>query len=76
MWAAIRPQGDLVKFDTALRTYKLLSEEHTACYQGQGVDAGGPIGRYGYGFGDNGCPADFPSQPTPAVSPSEARWQK
>jgi hypothetical protein len=75
MWRLF-DRGDLVKFHTALRTYKLLSEEHTKLVTTGKVDAGGPIGRYGYGFSDNGYPADFPSQPTPAVSPSEARWQK
>jgi len=44
--------GDLVKFHTALRSYKLLNEEHTKLVTTGKVDAGGPIGRYGYGFGD------------------------
>jgi CubicO group peptidase (beta-lactamase class C family) len=44
--------GDLVKFHTALRTYKLLNEEYTKLVTTGKVDAGGPIGRYGYGFGD------------------------
>jgi CubicO group peptidase (beta-lactamase class C family) len=44
--------GDLAKFHTALRTYKLLNEEYTKLVTTGKVDAGGPIGRYGYGFGD------------------------
>ena len=44
--------GDLVKFHTALRSYKLLNEEYTKMVTTGKVDAGGPIGRYGYGFGD------------------------
>ena len=43
---------DLVKFHIALRSYKLLNEEHTNLVTTGKVDAGGPIGRYGYGFGD------------------------
>jgi D-alanyl-D-alanine carboxypeptidase len=43
---------DLVKFHMALRSYKLLNEEHTNLVTTGKVDAGGPIGRYGYGFGD------------------------
>jgi CubicO group peptidase (beta-lactamase class C family) len=44
--------GDLVKFHTALRSYKLLNEDYTKLVTTGKVDAGGPIGRYGYGFGD------------------------
>jgi CubicO group peptidase (beta-lactamase class C family) len=44
--------GDLVKFHTALRSYKLLNEEYTRLVTTGKVEAGGPIGRYGYGFGD------------------------
>lgn len=44
--------GDLVKFHTALRSYKLLNEEYTKLVTTGKVDAAGPIGRYGYGFGD------------------------
>jgi len=44
--------GDLVKFHTALRSHKLLNEEYTKLVTTGKVDAAGPIGRYGYGFGD------------------------
>lgn len=44
--------GDLAKFHTALRNYKLLDEEYTKLVTTGKVDAAGPIGRYGYGFGD------------------------
>jgi CubicO group peptidase (beta-lactamase class C family) len=44
--------GDLVKFQTALRSSKLLNEEYTKIVTTGKVDAGGPIGRYAYGFGD------------------------
>ncbi len=44
--------GDLVKLHTALRSYKLLNEEYTKLVTTGKVDTGGPIGRYGYGFGD------------------------
>lgn len=44
--------GDLVKFHVALRSHKLLSEEYTTLVTTGKVEAGGPIGRYGYGFGD------------------------
>ena len=44
--------GDLVKFHVALRSHKLLNEEFTKLVTTGKVDAGGPIGRYGYGFGD------------------------
>jgi CubicO group peptidase (beta-lactamase class C family) len=43
---------DLVKFHMALRSYKLLNEEYTKLVTTGKVDSGGPIGRYGYGFGD------------------------
>jgi D-alanyl-D-alanine carboxypeptidase len=44
--------GDLVKFHMALRGHKLLNEEYTKLVTTGKVDAGGPIGRYAYGFGD------------------------
>ena len=44
--------GDLVKFHMALRSYKLLNENYTKLVTMGKVDAGGPIGRYAYGFGD------------------------
>ena len=44
--------ADLVKFHMALRSYKLLNEEYTKLVTTGKVDAGGPLGRYGYGFGD------------------------
>jgi CubicO group peptidase (beta-lactamase class C family) len=44
--------GDLVKFHVALRDHKLLNEEYTSLVTTGKVEAGGPIGRYGYGFGD------------------------
>jgi CubicO group peptidase (beta-lactamase class C family) len=43
---------DLVRFHTALRNDKLLNEEYTKLVTTGKVDAAGPIGRYGYGFGD------------------------
>jgi CubicO group peptidase (beta-lactamase class C family) len=43
---------DLVKFHMALRSHKLLNEEFTKLVTTGKVDAGGPIGRYAYGFGD------------------------
>ena len=43
---------DLVKFHMALRSYKLLNEEYTKLVTTGKVEAGGPIGRYAYGFGD------------------------
>ncbi|MEY2562995.1 MAG: hypothetical protein QOH88_1188 [Verrucomicrobiota bacterium] len=43
---------DLLKFDRALRSYKLLNEQYTKLVTTGKVDAGGMIGRYGYGFGD------------------------
>ena len=48
----IRPWEDLVKFHMALRSYKLLNEEYTKLVTTGKVEAGGPIGRYAYGFGD------------------------
>lgn len=44
--------GDLAKFATALRTFKLLDKKHTELVTTGKVDAPGPIGRYAYGFGD------------------------
>lgn len=44
--------GDLVKFHMALRGHKLLNEEYTTLVTTGKVDAGGPVGRYAYGFGD------------------------
>lgn len=44
--------GDLARFHVALRSYKLLNEEYTKLVTTGKVDAGGPIGRYAYGFGD------------------------
>ncbi len=44
--------GDLLKFHTALRTFKLLNREYTELATKGKVDAPGPIGRYAYGFGD------------------------
>jgi D-alanyl-D-alanine carboxypeptidase len=43
---------DLLRFAQALRSYKLLNEEYTKLVTTGKVDAGGMIGRYGYGFGD------------------------
>ena len=36
----------------ALRSYKLLNEEYTKLVTTGKVEAGGPMGRYAYGFGD------------------------
>ena len=44
--------GDLLKFHLALRSSKLLDEEHTRIVTTGKVDGAGPIGKYGYGFGD------------------------
>jgi D-alanyl-D-alanine carboxypeptidase len=44
--------GDLVKFHVALRSYKLLTEEYTRLVTTGKVEAGGPMGRYAYGFSD------------------------
>jgi CubicO group peptidase (beta-lactamase class C family) len=44
--------GDLAKFHMALRGYKLLNEEYSKLITTGKVDAGGPIGRYAYGFSD------------------------
>jgi D-alanyl-D-alanine carboxypeptidase len=43
---------DLVKFHMALRSYKLLDQEYTKLVTTGKVEGGGPMGRYGYGFGD------------------------
>jgi D-alanyl-D-alanine carboxypeptidase len=43
---------DLLKFHTALRTNKLLNAEYTKIVTTGKVEAGGPIGKYAYGFGD------------------------
>jgi CubicO group peptidase (beta-lactamase class C family) len=43
---------DLLKFHTALRTNKLLNDEYTKLVTTGKVEAGGPIGKYAYGFGD------------------------
>jgi D-alanyl-D-alanine carboxypeptidase len=43
---------DLLKFHTALRTNKLLNAEYTKIMTTGKVEAGGPIGKYAYGFGD------------------------
>ena len=44
---------DLVKFQQALFSYKLLDTEHTAVMTTGKVDGPRGMGRYGYGFGDN-----------------------
>jgi len=44
--------GDLVKFHMALRGHKLLNEEYTKLVTTGKVEAGGPMGRYAYGFSD------------------------
>jgi D-alanyl-D-alanine carboxypeptidase len=43
---------DLLKFAGALRGDKLLSRKFTELVTTGKVEAGGPIGKYGYGFGD------------------------
>jgi CubicO group peptidase (beta-lactamase class C family) len=43
---------DLVRFHMALRSYKLLNQEYTKLVTTGKVEAGGPMGRYAYGFGD------------------------
>ena len=43
---------DLLKFHLALSGFKLLNREFTSLVMTGKVDAGGPIGRYAYGFGD------------------------
>ena len=43
---------DLLRFHVALRGSKLLDPAHTALVTGGQVDAGGSVGRYGYGFGN------------------------
>jgi len=44
--------GDLVRFHAALRALKLLDRERLELVTKGKVEAGGPIGRYAYGFGD------------------------
>jgi CubicO group peptidase (beta-lactamase class C family) len=44
--------GDLLKFHTGLRTFKLLNREYADLATKGKVDAPGPIGRYAYGFSD------------------------
>jgi CubicO group peptidase (beta-lactamase class C family) len=44
---------DLVKFQQALLSYKLLDKEHTNLITTGKVDGPRGMGRYGYGFGDN-----------------------
>ena len=43
---------DLLKFHMALKNHKLLTEEYTKLVTTGKVEAGGPVGRYAYGFGD------------------------
>jgi CubicO group peptidase (beta-lactamase class C family) len=44
---------DLVKFQKALLSYKLLNKEYTGLITTGKVDGPRGMGRYGYGFGDN-----------------------
>ena len=44
---------DLVKFQLALLSYKLLDKEHTTLITTGKVDGPRGMGRYGYGFGEN-----------------------
>ena len=44
--------GDMLKFDIALHEGTLLDMEHTKILLTGKVDAGGPIGKYAYGFSD------------------------
>lgn len=44
---------DLVKFQTALWSYKLLDKAHTELVTTGKVDGPRGMGKYGYGFGDN-----------------------
>ena len=44
---------DLVKFQQALLSYKLLDKKHTDLITSGKVDGPRGMGRYGYGFGDN-----------------------
>src|SRR3977135_2329993 len=44
---------DLVKFQQALFSYKLLDKEHTTLITTGKVEGPRGMGRYGYGFGDN-----------------------
>jgi len=43
---------DLLRFSLALRGHKLLSQKYTEIVMKGQVDVGGPLGKYGYGFGD------------------------
>lgn len=43
---------DLLKFSVALRGNKLLTQKYTELLLTGKVEAGGPIGKYAYGFGD------------------------
>jgi CubicO group peptidase (beta-lactamase class C family) len=43
---------DLLKFQVALSSFKLLNREFTGIVTTGKVEAGGPIGKYAYGFGD------------------------
>jgi CubicO group peptidase (beta-lactamase class C family) len=43
---------DLLKFHLALRNHKLLSPKYTGLLMTGKVEAGMPIGKYAYGFGD------------------------
>jgi CubicO group peptidase (beta-lactamase class C family) len=45
--------ADLVKFQQALLSYKLLDKQHTDLITTGKVDGPRGMGRYGYGFGDN-----------------------
>jgi CubicO group peptidase (beta-lactamase class C family) len=44
--------GDLLKFSIALQNHKLLSKKFTDIVMSGKVEAGGPMGKYAYGFGD------------------------
>lgn len=44
--------GDLLKFALALQNHKLLSKKFTEIVTTGKIDVGGPMGKYGYGFGD------------------------
>jgi CubicO group peptidase (beta-lactamase class C family) len=44
--------GDLLKFHLALRHHKLLGAEHLKIVTTGKVEAGGPMGKYAYGFSD------------------------
>jgi len=61
--------GDLLKFSSALRGYKLLSQEYTDLIMTGKVAS--PIGKYGYGFEDlveNGCRAVGHSGGAPGIN--------